>query len=122
MYDSFASFQETSILLMNLQINISAHGELECVVLHLRSVTISSVTTLINNSPNLISLHIFIQKPPMVTQDYDYAHRIKAMFSCQELSAGGSINVHIVDDKKSKQMVQDALMNTNLNPLWVSVV
>ena len=96
---------------------ISGHGKLECVVLHLRSVTISSITTLINNSPNLVSLHIFIQNPFSRT-DYEYVDGIRKMLSCQKLLTDGSINVSLVD-MATESMVQDALMNTNLNPLWV---
>ena len=36
--------------------SLSAHGELECVVLSVESVTIKSITALINNSPNLHDL------------------------------------------------------------------
>lgn len=97
---------------------ISAHGKLECVVLHIRLVTVSSITTLINNSPNLTSLHVFIDEPFSMTECED-ADRISKMLSCQKLLAGGSVNAAVVD-MASGHMVQDALMNTNLNPLWVT--
>ena len=37
---------------------LSAHGELEQVTLFVRSITTSAITTLISNSPNLMSLYI----------------------------------------------------------------
>lgn len=37
---------------------LSAHGELERVVLFVNSITTSAIKTLINNSPNLVLLHV----------------------------------------------------------------
>ena len=42
---------------------LSAHGELEQVVLYVKSITTSAITTLISNSPNLMSLYIETMEP-----------------------------------------------------------
>ena len=42
---------------------LSAHGELEQVTLFVRSITTSAITTLISNSPNLMSLYIETMEP-----------------------------------------------------------
>ena len=40
---------------------LSAHGELEQVILFVRSITTSAITTLISNSPNLMLLYILTE-------------------------------------------------------------
>ena len=42
---------------------ISSHGELEHMILSVRSITISGIYTLFNNSPNLMSFCAFINHP-----------------------------------------------------------
>ena len=48
---------------------LSAHGELEHVVLLVKSVTTNAVTTLIRNSPNLVLLYI-VTKQPACNEDH----------------------------------------------------
>ena len=50
---------------------LTAHGSLECVILHIRSITINGITTLINNSPNLSLLQIYF-KMPFFDDTYSY--------------------------------------------------
>ena len=53
----FASLSASSVVVL------SAHGKLERVDLHVKSITFNAITTLINNSPNLFLLHISSIEP-----------------------------------------------------------
>ena len=64
---------------------LSTHGGLQCVVLHVNSITISlrAITTLISNSPNLILLHISTKLPlfnETHQKGYTYTDDIRKMF------------------------------------------
>ena len=76
---------------------LSAHGELERVTLHVNSITVNAITTLINNSPNLMLLKVSIRK--LLFSDnhlrvYNHTNRVKKMFSYHKLFDNGSFSVH----------------------------
>ena len=76
---------------------LSAHGELEHVTLHVNSITVSAITALINNSPNLMLLKVSIRK--LLFNDnhlrvYNHTNRVKKMFSHHKLFNNGSFAVH----------------------------
>ena len=104
---------------------LSAHGQLECVILYVKSITITGITILINNSPKLTSLHISMIKP-LFNEDYTYRHdtpftytdRIKQMFSYHKLFAAGSFSVRVIAATVIRGMLATDLIDTNLKPLW----
>ena len=107
---------------------LSAHGQLECVILCVNSITIAGITTLINNSPKLTSLHISMIKPfckedfqfvsPFVYGDgilLAYTYRIKQMFLYHKLFTVGSSSVCVIDAKLIRWNLADGLI---VNSLW----
>ena len=110
---------------------ISTHGELECVILHVHSITVSGLTSLINNSPNLILLHISV-KQPLFDKDHGRPYdgrdgcscrdRVQRMFLYRKLFSIGSFDVICLGAHKQIRTVRDTeLFNTDLNSLWPSV-
>ena len=110
---------------------ISTNGELECVILHIHSITVSGLTSLINNSPNLILLHVSI-KQPLFDKYHERPYngrggclckdQVQKMFSYRKLFSVGSFDVMCLDAHKSIRSVRDTeLFNTDLNSLWPSV-
>ena len=100
---------------------LSAHGGLECVVLHVYTITFSSIITLIKNSPNLVLLHLSSKQSLFdeKCQKLDYTEKIKGMFSYHKLFAIGSFKA-CVAGTSSKHVIERAdLFNTDLNSLWV---
>ena len=75
---------------------LSAHGELEQVILFVRSITTSTITTLISNSPNLILLYIVSTEPlcdengASVNQK-DYKDTVSKKFSYHKLLTTGDL-------------------------------
>ena len=106
---------------------LSAHGGLECVVLHVNTITFSSLITLIKNSPNLVLLHVSSNEELFgeSCQKLYYKEKAKEMFSYHKLFAIGSFKVCVagtvcVDGTSSQHVVEHAdLFNTDLNSLWV---
>ena len=105
---------------------LSAHGQLECVILYVNSITITGITTLINNSPKLTSLHISMLKPfckkdyryplpfaNLIAVEFTYTGRIQKMFRYHKLIAAGSFSVRVVNPK----MIQWDLVMSLWNPL-----
>ena len=101
---------------------LSAHGGLECVVLYVNSITISGITTLINNSPNLVLLRI-IMRMPLFSDDrseVDYTERIRNMLPNQKLFVVSNFEVCYARDYSSKVLTHDTtLLDTHLNSLWI---
>ena len=100
---------------------LSAHRGLECVVLHVNTITFGSIIILINNSPNLVLLHLSSNQSLLDEngQNADFTEKIRDMFSYHKLFVIGSFKVR-VDDGSSVHTIQQAdLFNTNLNSLWV---
>ena len=109
---------------------LSTHGGLECVVLHINSITIRAITTLIIKSPNLILLHIST-KTPLFNENhqkgYTYTDDIRKMFSYHKLFAVGSFKVYFLHHTTPlKQKLQvgcwknSDLLDTDLHSLWVN--
>ena len=76
---------------------LSTHGELERVTLHINSITISAITALINNSPNLMLLKVSIRK--LLFNDshlriYNHTNRVKKMLPHHKLFDIGKFTVH----------------------------
>ena len=75
---------------------LSAHGELEQVILFVRSITTSAITTLISNSPNLMLLYIVGIEPlcdengASVNQK-DYKDTVSKRFSYHKLLTTGDL-------------------------------
>ena len=107
---------------------LSAHGGLECVVLHVNTITFSSLITLIKNSPNLVLLHVSSNKALFgeSCQKLYYKEKAKEMFSYHKLFAIGSFKVWVagtvcvpIHVTSSQHVVEHAdLFNTDLNSLW----
>jgi len=100
---------------------LSAHGELECVVLHVSSISISGITTLINNSPNLILLHVFTNMRLFNENHGEFCciniDRLKQMFSYRKLIAVGSFYIGY-DSRTMKKLEDKETLDTDLNSLW----
>ena len=111
---------------------LSAHGQLECVILYVKSITITGITTLINNSPKLTILRISMIKPVFNENDtfqdvgtftftYTDAEIIKQMFSYHKLFATGSFSAHVIADTIVGGMLAKDLFDTNLKSLWPAI-
>ena len=116
---------------------LSAYGGLECVVLCVDSITISGITKLINNSPNLMVLHVVIEVPlfdddndqfddttwsylpPPYLHGVNYTDRVMKMFSYRKLFSIGSFKVNL--DNGSVRYKKETFIpfDSNLNSLWV---
>ena len=102
---------------------LSYYGALECVVLHVNTITISSISVLINNSPKLVLLHVSSKKSPFrrPTLSLDYTTVIRKMFrnSSHKLFAVGSLKTYVIDSSLVHVIRDTELFDTNLNSLWV---
>ena len=102
---------------------LSAHGGLECVVLHANTITISSIITLLNNSPNLVLLHLSSKQSPYYRDKHclklDYTDRIKSMFVYHKLFAIGSFKAQVVHSSLVHVIRDTELFDTDLNSLWI---
>ena len=102
---------------------LSAHGQLESIILYVKSITFTSITTLISNSPKLTSLHISVMK---LLKDYTYggfAHRaagtvIRHMFSYHKLLADGNFSVREIAASSFLNKLANDLIYTNLTSWW----
>ena len=102
---------------------LSVNGQLERVVLHIQSITIDGIVTIINNSPNLILLHISMIKPLCDEGLHaDTIKEIKEMFSYRKLFAVGSFSVRVVAATVLRGMRDADLADTDLNSLWASPI
>ena len=110
---------------------LSAHGQLECVILYVKSISITGITTLINNSPKLTILRILMKKP-LFNENYKYdplrgdppftyTDAIKQMFSYHKLFATGSFSVRVIAAKIFEGMLAADLIDTNLKSLWPTI-
>ena len=108
---------------------LSAHGDLERVILYVKSITIDGIVTLINNSPKLTLLHISMIKP-LFNEGYIFRHDIpytytdtvKEMFPYRKLFAIGSFSVRVIAATVIQGMLNADLVDTDLNSLWVPPV
>ena len=118
---------------------LSANGQLERVVLYVKSITINGLTTLINNSPKLTLLRISMKEPffddvdgytcglqdPHAQPskiDQRYTDRIKNMFPYREMFAVGNFSVRVIAGMIEVWDKLDIdLVDTDLNLLWPSL-
>ena len=119
---------------------LSANGQLERVVLYVKSITINGLTTLINNSPKLTLLHISMMEPlfddvdgctcilqgpyaPASKTDQHYPYRVKNMFPYRELFAVGNFSVRVIVVRACAvwEKLDIDLVDTDLNSLWPSL-
>ena len=104
---------------------LSAHGELERVVLLVKSVTTNAITTLIRNSPNLVLLYI-VTKQPLCDEDgvrlkqKDYIDAMSKTFIRHKLFTTGSFDLLFNVPEVDKDEILGRL-NTDLSSLWPSV-
>ena len=76
---------------------LSAHGELEQVILFVRSITTSAITTLISNSPNLMLLYILTEPHALRDENgasvnqKDYKDTVSKRFSYHKLLITGDL-------------------------------
>ena len=112
---------------------LSANGQLERVVLYVKSITVNGLTTLINNSQKLILLHISmieplfndidvyarLARPPEI--DQQHTDRVKAMFSHRESFTVGNFSVHVIAGTIIRGKLDIDLVDTDLNSLWPSL-
>ena len=112
---------------------LSAHGQLECVILYVKSITVTGITTLINNSPKLTILRISMIKP-LFNENYKndpfqdnhdppitYTDTIKQMFSYHKLFATSSFSVHVIAETIIGGMLATDLIDTDLKSLWPAI-
>ena len=115
---------------------LSANGQLERVVLYVKSITINGLTTLINNSPKLTLLRISMIEPlfdDVKSYRIRFAHpepskidqqctdRVKNMFPYRELFAVGDFSVRVIAGIVVWGKLDIDLVNTDLNSLWPSL-
>ena len=121
---------------------LSANGQLERVVLHVKSITINSLTTLIKNSPKLTLLHISMIEPCFddvdskkfrrlralssnttthalarsIDLDHQYRDRVKNMFPYRELFSGSnfSVRVRVIEDTAFARFADQEMLNFDL--------
>ena len=98
---------------------LSAHGGLEQVVLFVKSITTSAITTLISNSPNLILLYIASDRPlcddnGVSVDQEDYKDMVSIRFSCHKLLTTGDLILTIYPSCN----IILSLFNTNLKSFW----
>ena len=104
---------------------LSAHGDLERVILYVKSITIDGIVTLINNSPKLTLLHISMIKPLFneryISQriPYTYTDTVKEMFPYTKLYTTGSFSVCVIAATVIRGMLEANLADTDLNSLWL---
>ena len=107
---------------------LSAHGQLECVILYVKSITFTSITTLISNSPKLTSLQISVIKPLKGYANGKFTctaqNIIEHMFSYHKLLSAGSFSVReiaaiVVQEIEVRGMLATDLIVTNLKSLWL---
>ena len=103
---------------------LSAHGELERVVLLVKSITTNAITTLIRNSPNLVLLYI-VTKQPLCGEDgvrlkqKDYIGAMSKTFIHHKLFTTGSFDLMFNASEVDKDEILGRL-NTDLSSLWLS--
>jgi len=99
---------------------LSAHGELVHVVLLVRSVTSEGITTLIRNSPKLMTFHAVIFEVVYVGGciRHEFESKLKEEFSRQQLFEVGSYKVVRRDQLYTDTDQQEYENNTDLLPLW----
>ena len=101
---------------------LSAHGGLEQVVLFVRSITTSAITTLISNSPNLILLYIgsdelLCDENGASVDHKDYKDTVSKKFSYHKLLTTGDLILTHTYPASNKIL---SLFNTNLKSFWGS--
>ena len=102
---------------------LSAHGDLEHVVLFLRLIALDAATTLIKNSPNLVFLYIVAQeslcyKCGLKMNEEDFKDEMSEIFSYHKLFTTG--NFIVVDDHC--QMHRNGILGpfrTDLSFFWI---
>ena len=103
---------------------LSAHGELECILLYLNSVTTSAITSLINNSPNLVLLYVVTKQPlcdegSAKLKQKDYMTAVSRTFSNHKLFTTGDF----ILSQDTREDYRDEILgrfNTDLSSLWPS--
>ena len=122
---------------------LSANGQLERVVLYVKSITVNGLTILINNSPKLTLLHvsmiyieppcddrmdvyIFLGRPieelAIDRRDKYTEDRVKNIFPHRELFTVGNFSVRVMAGTTVFQEKLDIdLVDTDLNSLWPSL-
>ena len=104
---------------------LSAHGELERVVLLVKSVTTNAITTLIRNSPNLMLLYIVV-KQPLCDEDgvkvkrKDYIDVMSKTFIHHKLFTTGSFVLMFNVTEVDKDEILGRL-TTDLSSLWFAI-
>ena len=103
---------------------LSAHGELEQVILFVRSITTSTITTLISNSPNLILLYIVSTEPlcdengASVNQK-DYKDSVSKKFSYHKLLTTGNLILKYCCRTEYHWIIRKLFWHTtNCNSFW----
>ena len=103
---------------------LSAHGELEHVLLFLHSITTSAITALINNSPNLVLLYV-VTKHPLHDEggarlkQKDYMAAMSRKFSHHKLFTTGDF----ILSQDTREDYRDEILgrfNTDLSSFWPS--
>ena len=104
---------------------ISWHGELEHMILCVRSISINGIYVLIRNSPNLTSFCVFINQPlcnenGRKLQSKDFKAKAKKEFCNHKLFTAGTFRVAVGNQFFSQYDVLTEL-DTDLNSLWSEV-
>ena len=103
---------------------LSAHGGLEQVVLFVKSITTSAITTLISNSPNLILMYIVTMETlhddnGVSVDQEDYKDTVSKRFSYHKLLTTGDLILMTHYYSSCNKIL--TLFNTNLKSFWCLV-
>jgi len=94
--------------------SISAHGQLVHVVMNIRSLTGKSITSLVKNSPKLITLHLHVTINDMNLEHFNAT--LKKLFWNRRLFAAGLYELVVSWDINSMDVLWE--QGTDLLLLW----
>ena len=97
--------------------SVSAHGGLVHVVMHVRSLTGEGITSLVNNSPKLITLYLVVSAVTIHQLEMEnFNDTLKKTFCNRKLFTAGHYILH--DKWDEKFLIGLMEQGTNLLPLW----
>ena len=100
---------------------LSAHGNLQCLILSVQFVAVKGIHTVIRNSPNLTILCLFLVQPLCSEKGRkispkDFKAKLKKEFPHHKLFSVGTFRIAL--DQCCEHLLAD--LNTELNTLWPS--
>jgi len=100
---------------------VSVHGGLVHVEFHVNSVSSDGITSLVNNSPELITCHISVLHFVQLQYSSAFADYFKERFCCRKLFKIGKFHISYTSDR-SEVIISGGNLNCkirgNFSPLW----